>query len=910
MNVLKPNLKATVETLLEKGIDQREIHRKTGIDRKTIRRYSRLYGQVSAEGTVHSKYPTLEVVATGSWVQSGQNPPPRPPALEDNVPKHARSACEPHREWIEKQLRLGRNAMAIYQDLVEQFGFTHRYNSVKRFVRGLKRKDPHQYDRLEFLPGEESQVDYGTGAPTLHDSGKHYRPRLFVMVLKYSGRAFRKVVWKSSKETWCRLHEEAFRYFGGYPQYVTLDNLKEGVIKPDIYDPDLNVLYAAMLSHYGVVADPARVNDPNRKGTVENGVKYTQDTGLKGRRFAHIEAQNDWLRHWEERWAALRIHGRAKRQVEEMFQEEKPYLRPLPLVPFVYFRQETRTVYDDGTIQVGNCYYAARPAPLYSKVVVRVYEKEIEILDPGRMEVIRRHPKSKRPGSLIMAPRERIFNPSRNTDSLLAQAEGVGPNTFSLCEKWFNEEGRSGQRRMYGLINLVRRYPVRYVEKAAELAKANGLKSSKALRRMVESMVAEADETEAEPSGLTQDHPLIRAGEDYAAFWDQHAVGGSSPGESVSPESKPLLLGEQLTQIWQEADWLEVIKVFALEVDHKRSRRDDEIWIKSPFTQEEKASMHVSLSENIFKDFSSGKGGGIIQFCREMLQRQGREMTMFEVARWMVAEGISTVNHLKNQSVCGRQQQEEKAFPNSSRNTNPAIKIDLRRYLRLEHTELHRRGISTATCRYLGCGFLPQRTWLKTASPLNGRLVFQVRGVKENGHGLEPVILTHAGRALSREQEDSHGKYWSYPFKKGWEIYNQDHILLDQEAWRQANTFGLILTEGFFDVAKLVEAGCRNVVALMGSTISAEQTERLVWIHARVRFPQVLLFLDRDLAGHSGVRQVRERLSQYGLSATVFDWEQWVPGNGQGAEPIPASIQDPAEMPVEQLRTLRRHGIL
>lgn len=62
--------------------------------------------------------------------------------------------------------------MAIYQDLVEQLAFTNRYNRVKRLVRHLKRKDPKQYDRLEFLPGEEAQVDYGTGAATLHTNGK------------------------------------------------------------------------------------------------------------------------------------------------------------------------------------------------------------------------------------------------------------------------------------------------------------------------------------------------------------------------------------------------------------------------------------------------------------------------------------------------------------------------------------------------------------------------------------------------------------------------------------------------------------------------------------------------------------------------------------------------------------------
>ncbi len=110
-------------------------------------------------------------------------------------------------------------------------------------------------------------------------------------------------------------------------------------------------------------------------------------------------------------------------------------------------------------------------------MVVRVYDKDIEILDPRRMEVIRRHEKGKRPGSLKMEPSERIFNPSRQTDRLLAQAEIIGPHTFSLCEGWFREEGRSGQRRMYGLVNLVRHYPAGYVEKASEVP-VSGLRVS------------------------------------------------------------------------------------------------------------------------------------------------------------------------------------------------------------------------------------------------------------------------------------------------------------------------------------------------------------------------------------------------------------------------------------------------
>jgi transposase len=128
LNVLKPNKQTTIQTLLALGKGQREIARATGIDRKTIRRYAGQGVPANSPG-----------VATGS---PEQIPPPRPPA-------HT-SACEPWREFIAAQLELKRNAMAIYQDLVDVHGFGHGYNSVKRFVARLCAREPEQFDRLEF----------------------------------------------------------------------------------------------------------------------------------------------------------------------------------------------------------------------------------------------------------------------------------------------------------------------------------------------------------------------------------------------------------------------------------------------------------------------------------------------------------------------------------------------------------------------------------------------------------------------------------------------------------------------------------------------------------------------------------------------------------------------------------------
>lgn len=520
---MTPEKRNTVVTLLQNAISQHEISRKTGIDRKTIRKIA----QSLVAATANSP------MATGSGVHGEQIPPPRPPAPAEAANSVVQSACEPHREWIEAQIRLGRNAVAIYQDLVDHHGFASRYNSVKRFCRSLRQHEPAQFDRLEFQPGEEAQVDYGEGALTRLPNGRYRRPRLFVMTLRHSRRSFRKVVWNSSSETWARLHEEAFRAFGGSVQYVVLDNLKEGVIKPDLYEPELNRVYAEMLRHYGVVADAARIRDPNRKGTVESAIQHTQATALKGRRFESLQAQNDFLAHWETNWAAKRIHGRAKRQVEEMFQAERPHLKPLPLEGFRYFTDVVRTVQDDTTVQVDGAWYAARPAGIGSQVLVRCFEHEIEIRHLQSLALIRRHSRLPK-GAVELPEAERVFNPSRQTRLILARAEAVGPHTHALCQTLFDRQGREAHRRLWGIVGLAGRYPAWILEQACATAAAQGISSYKAVRaladRYLAQMAARLDPRQGDlplaVPALTQSHELIRDLAEYGDFFQRSAATG------------------------------------------------------------------------------------------------------------------------------------------------------------------------------------------------------------------------------------------------------------------------------------------------------------------------------------------------------------------------------------------------
>ena len=545
MNVLKPNQRATVYTLLERNTPGREIARITGIDRKTVRSYrTRWLIEISnSPGVATGSDPASN---TDAGAVATQIPPPWPPAPAPG----STSLCEVHREFIEAQLRLRRNATAIYQDLVDSHGYTGAYNSVKRFAAKLRHKEPEQFDRLSFLPGEEMQVDYGEGAPTMvpgtANAPRYKKPRLFVATLRHSRRSFRRVVWKSSQQVWAQLHEQAFRYFGGCTQYVVLDNLKEGVLKPDLYEPELNPVYAATLKHYGALADPARVRDPNRKGTVEHAIGHTQDTALKGKRFETIEAQNEFLERWETNWAAKRIHGTERRQVQAMFEEERPHLKPLPLLGMQYFSQQTRTVCDDSCVRVDHSSYAARPAAIGSKVLVRIYERRIEIRDLHGA-LLRTHTKAERPGSVVLPMDERVFNPSRETRQILRQARQIGEHASRLCELMFAAEGRVGQRKLWGIVGLTKRYPAQCINTACAQALEQGVYSYKRVQALSERLFASAmaaldnganhevnngsqSQAGANDLGanLAQQHELIRQADEYADLFTHAALAASA----------------------------------------------------------------------------------------------------------------------------------------------------------------------------------------------------------------------------------------------------------------------------------------------------------------------------------------------------------------------------------------------
>ena len=341
-------------------------------------------------------------------------------------------------------------------------------------------------------------------------SGKYRRTRLFVLTLGYSRKSVRLLLFRSSSRVWAELHEKAFRRLGGCPRLVVLDNLREGVIVADIYDPTLNPLFRDVLAHYGVVAMPCRIKDPDRKGKVEAeaGVGHAQKTSLKGMRFESLEEAQSYLDRWEERWADTRIHGTTKRQVAAMFSEEKPSLLPLPVEPFRYYQYGERVVHLDGCVEVETAYYGLPPGWIGRGVKVQWDALHVRILHPGTNQLLREHIRQKRGGYRIKNedyPKKMPFS----TAQLLHRAGRAGTQIGILCVAIYQRQGEVGIRRMLGILSLAKKYGTAAVEDACAAALEIGVPEYRFVRRYLE---------RGPQLTLRQVDPLIRELTEYRDF--------------------------------------------------------------------------------------------------------------------------------------------------------------------------------------------------------------------------------------------------------------------------------------------------------------------------------------------------------------------------------------------------------
>jgi hypothetical protein len=369
---------------------------------------------------------------------------------------------------------------------------------------------------MECEPGQEGQVDFGAGAPIISAEGKRKKSHVFRITLSSSRKGYSEAVFRQTTEDYIRALENSFWHFGGAPRTLVIDNLKAAVNKADWYDPELHPKIQSFCEHYGTVILPTKPYTPRHKGKIECGIGYVKNNALKGRKFASLAEENEYLLNWEKRIADTRIHGTTRKQVGKVFAEvEKEYLLPLPAGRFGSFEEAKRSVHRDGYIEVAKGYYSVPPEYVGRQVwarwdghLVRVFNSKMEQLtlhvqgEPGKFHTKPSHIDSRKTSKV-----------EKGTVWLLQRASLIGPQTDQWAQALLKARGVEGIRPLVGLLNLAQRHPCDLIENACEIALSHDAFRLRTIRELIKK-----GGSKQEPLEFIDEHPIIRQMSDYGEF--------------------------------------------------------------------------------------------------------------------------------------------------------------------------------------------------------------------------------------------------------------------------------------------------------------------------------------------------------------------------------------------------------
>lgn len=524
-NQLKMALIDSIKRLHQQGCSQRRIARELEIDRETVSRYLRV-GEVAkpatSDGALSESKPATSVGALRN-----APPPDFTSELNDCSSCTAReietprapcpaSQCAPFHEFILAKLDQGLSVQRIWQDLVNEQGFTHRYHSVRRYVARLGAGASLPYRRLECGPGEELQVDFGQGAFVVLPDGKRRRPHVFRVVLSYSRKGYSEVVLRQTTDAFLMCLENAFWHFGGVPRRIVLDNMKAAVLHADWFDPELHPKIQAFAAHYGCVFLPTKPRTPRHKGKIERGVDYVQENALKGRTFASLNEQNDYLSRWEAETADARVHGTTREHVGQRFVEsEKAALLPLPMERFANFHEAQRRGHRDGHVEVAKAYYSVPPEYVGQTVWVRWDGRLVRVFNE-RFAPITVHAQQL-PGKFSTHSQhivtEKIHAVERGAEHLLLKVRRFGMDCACWAEAMLKQRGVAGVRVLQGLLHLAKKHAISAISRACHIAHTHGEYRLRTVRALLK-----RQEVTQPVFEFMDEHPLIRPISDYGQF--------------------------------------------------------------------------------------------------------------------------------------------------------------------------------------------------------------------------------------------------------------------------------------------------------------------------------------------------------------------------------------------------------
>ncbi|MBI2323289.1 MAG: IS21 family transposase [Chloroflexi bacterium] len=360
---------------------------------------------------------------------------------------------------------------------------------VQRLLPACQERPRLTVRRPEPPPGEEAQVDYGfLGLWPDPWTGTRRAMHVFALVLSHSRHLFAQAVCRMDQQAWLESHSAAFAFFGGVPQRIVPDNLKTGVLRPDLYDPRFNRGYEELAHRYGFLIDPARAGKPRDKARVERVLPFIRNDFWRGRSFASLAEINGALERWCLAVAGQRLHGTTRQRPLEVFQRvEQAALRPLPPTPFELATWTSAKVARDCHLQVAGAWYSVPYPYVGQTVAVRLSARLVQCYrDYQHIKTHVRVAKGQRSTDWTDYPPEQAAFFQRTPAWCRQQAQVLGPAVGQAVEALLAVHALHHLRQAQGILRLAERYGPARLDAACARALAFGDPSYRTIKTILE----------------------------------------------------------------------------------------------------------------------------------------------------------------------------------------------------------------------------------------------------------------------------------------------------------------------------------------------------------------------------------------------------------------------------------------
>lgn len=429
----------TIITLFKQGKTQRAIARDLKLSRKTVKR------------------------AVDSYNNNGKKTPTEFPKT---------SKLDPYEDTIIEFLEKDISIVRIHEELRSK-GLDVGYTTVRDKVRAINFKHDVCV-RFHTKPGEEVQIDFGYVGLQMDSQNKRKKAWAFNMRLSYSRLDYYEIVFDQTVKTFIEAHINAFKYFGGVPKVVKIDNLKAAILEANFYQDVHQKEYLEFAKHYGCWIVPCRVAKPQEKGKVEAGIKFIKNNFFAGRAFNTQSERDHALSQWMDK-KSNRIHGTTKKVPRELFKnEEKDLLLPLPINDYQTPEIKIRKVSKDCHVTFVSNYYSVPYQYVGKKIEIHCDSKLIQIYHAN--EVIALHSICRERGQFITNeahyPKYKNFTPQSEEYQRTYKEKmfSIGQYAGKVFSELLIRKPYHWYRMVKGILRLKKIYPDDIIEKSCKRA--------------------------------------------------------------------------------------------------------------------------------------------------------------------------------------------------------------------------------------------------------------------------------------------------------------------------------------------------------------------------------------------------------------------------------------------------------